>query len=114
MPFAIAGSSEQQNTTINNNSTLPELNLVPDIPTESTIPCPLVYAYRVYETINATKDQIAIENISFLYVDIYVWSSESKTVQYEFQNSDRFAKQYLNVRFKYIGDTTVGKLIWSC
>ena len=76
------------------------------------ITCPLVYSYRVYKTIDASVDQIAIERINSSYVDVYVWSPRSKSVMYESYSTYKFAKKLNNKRFKYIGDTTTGRLIY--
>ena len=100
------------NATLNGNSTIPPLTLDPTMPTESTVNCPSVYTYRVYQTINTSIDQIAIEHMLFSSVDVYVWSPKFKSVKYEPYTSEAFKRQYLNTRFKYIGDATAGKLYW--
>ena len=81
------------------------------MPTEPSITCPLVYTYRVYQTINTSVDQIAIEHMLFSTVDVYVWSPDFKSVKYEPYSSNAFSKKHNNTRFKYIGDATAGKLL---
>ena len=56
-------------------------------------------------------DQIAIQGINSSHVDIYVWSRSSESAKYESYSIFAFAKRLNNKRFKYIGDTTAGKLI---
>ena len=106
----VVGLSDQQNNS-NSTSTYSAPTLFPEKPTESNVTCPLVYSYKVYETVDKKVDQIAIEHINFSYVDVYVWSPASKSVKYEPYSSKRFAEKYVNTRFKYIGDTTAGKLM---
>lgn len=98
------------NATLNYNGTFPIPTLVePTRPTESNITCPLVYAYRIYQTINTSIDQIAFERMDFLSVDVYVWSPDFESVQYEPYSSKAFSERHNNTRFKYIGDATAGK-----
>ena len=101
--------SEQQNMTSNGNSTYSVPTLVPEKPTESNVACPLVYPYRIYQTINTSRDQIAIETILFSTVDVYVWSPDFEKVMYEPYSGKAFRKKHLNKRFKYAGDATAGK-----
>ena len=101
--------SEQQNTTSNDNGTYSVPTLVPEKPADSNITCPLVYLYRIYQTINTSIDQIAIEHMLFSSVDVYVWSPDFKSVKYEPYSSKAFKRRHLNKRFKYVGDTTAGK-----
>lgn len=109
MPFMFVDVNEQQNTTNESATYIPPI-LDPEKPKDSNTSCPLVYSYRIYETLDADVDQIAIENINFSYVDVYVWSPDSKHVQYEYYTSNNFINKYNNTRFKYIGDVTDGKL----
>ena len=108
----VVGLSKQQNITQNSNSTstYSAPTLFPEKPTEPNVTCPLVYSYKVYKTIDTKVDQIAIEHINFSYVDVYVWSPAHKSVKYESYSSKSFAEKHLNTRFKYIGDSTAGKL----
>jgi len=74
-------------------------------------PCLVVtHAYRVYKTINERIDQIAIESINIANVDVYVWSNDTRIAQYESYSSEIFAETYIDVRFKYIGNTNKGML----
>ena len=74
-------------------------------------PCLVVtQAYRVYKTIDERIDQIAIESINIANVDVYVWSNDTRMAQYESYSSEIFAETYLDVRFKYIGNTGKGTL----
>ena len=107
----VVGLSEHQNKTKNNSTgTYSAPTLLPEKPTEANVTCPLVYSYKVYETMDTSIDQIAIERINFSYVDVYVWSPKFRSVKYESYSSNTFAQRHINIRFKYIGDTTAGKL----
>ncbi|XP_065889353.1 chordin-like isoform X2 [Dysidea avara] len=77
-------------------------------PTMSTSkPCSTVtHAYKVYETIDGHIDQIAIESIAIANVDVYVWSNDTVMAQYESYSSKTFTETYVNVRFRYIGNTS--------
>ena len=108
MSFVLIGPNQQQNTTDDEDTYLVP-NLIPDRPTESNITCPLEYAYRIYQTINTNKDQIAFEQIAFPYVDVYVWSPKFKSVKYKPYSSKRFARKCVNKHFKYAGDATAGR-----
>ena len=70
-----------------------------------------MYSYKIYKTVDANVDQIAIEHKNFSHVDVYVWSPDYRSVKYEDYTSKTFAKMLLDIRFKYIGDATTGKLI---
>lgn len=84
--------------------------LVPDKPKESNITCPMNYSYKVYKSLKKRFDQIAIEDVKYFFVYVYVWSADFESVKYEPYNSHDF-KKLINTRFFYIGDTTTGKLI---
>ena len=106
----VVGLSEQQNNS-NSTSTYSAPTLFPEKPTESNVTCPLVYSYKIYETVDKKVDQIAIEHINFSSVDVYEWSPRYKSVKYESYSSKCFAAKHVNTSFKYIGDTTAGKPI---
>jgi len=109
LSFILAGLSVQQNETTNSSNNT-GLIILPHKPPESNkSTCPLVYSYRVYQTVDKNIDQIAIENINFSYVDVYVWSRDLKSVQYESYSSNTFAEKYNSTRFTYIGDATAGE-----
>ena len=113
MSFMLVESNQQQNTT-NDKETYWVPNLIPEKPTESNITCPLEYTYRIYQTINTNKDQIAFEHIAFSSVDVYVWSPRYKSVKYKPYSSKRFARKCVDKHFKYAGDATAGRPTVHC
>jgi len=67
--------------------------------------------HKVYESVDSQVDQIAIESTILSRVDVYIWNvSSAIAMQYESYRSDQFAKNLLATRFKYIGNTTEGKI----
>jgi len=81
--------------------------LEPTLPTSK--PCSaVVRSYKVYETLDEHIDQIAIESIHIANVDVYVWSNSTRMVQHESYSSRVFAETYIDVRFRYIGNTRLG------
>ena len=110
MSSVLIGPNQQQNKT-NEEGTYSVPNLVPERPTEpNNKTCPLEYTYRVYQTVNANKDQIAFEHKIFSYVDMYVWSPKFKSVKYKPYSSKKFTRKHVvNEHFKYAGDATAGR-----
>jgi len=86
--------------------------LQPDPPT--AIACTSKCSHNVYKSIDGNTDQIAIESIIARNVDVYVWSPDLSTLQYESYTSRYFSKHYVNKRFIYIGCSTQGNDNVSC
>ena len=112
----ISGPSSPPPVTPTNSTTAPVTNangsrqtnftviLIPDPPSKT--PCKHSF-HKVYKSMDSQVDQVAIESMNISNVDVYVWSTSS-TMQYESYSSERFAKNILNVRFKYSGTTYEG------
>ena len=86
----------------------PTLN--PGVPPKSNATCSIVYSHKVYETVNKDIDQVAIENLTSSRVRIHVWLPELTSAYTETYSSKDFADIFINIRFKFIGNTTAGKL----
>ena len=101
---AITNTIEATDTT---DSTYTPPPLEPTLPTSK--PCSVVVrSYKVYETIDKRIDQIAIESIHIANVDVYVWSNGTRMAQHEPYSSRVFTEIYIDVRFRYIGNTRQG------
>ena len=87
----------------------PTLN--PGVPPKSNTTCSRVYSHKVYETVNK-EDQVAIENITSSRVRVHIWLPQLPSVFIEMYSSKDFAHTFINVRFKFIGNTTAGKLTY--
>ena len=88
----------------------PTLN--PGVPPKSNTICSRVYSHKVYETVNKEEDQVAIENVTSSRVRVHVWVPRLPPAYIETYNSTYFANTFINVRFKFIGNTTAGKLTY--
>lgn len=94
------------------SGTEPPTQLIIDLFSDLKDPCKELL-HKVYESTDSQIDQVAIESIITRSVDVYVWNTSattSSTMQYKYYSSHQFAKQLLNVKFKYIGRTTAGWL----
>ena len=76
--------------------------LIPDPPARQ--PCKNS-PYKVYQSVNNSINQIAIKSLS--NVDMYIWSTSS-VMQNESYSPPQFDKDFLNVIFKYVGNTREG------
>lgn len=92
-----------------NPYTAPTLD--PGVPQKPSTNCPSVYSHKVYETIDKQTDQVAIENITSSRVHVYVWLPMLSSAYTESYNAKRFTNKFINTRFKFIGNTTDGKLM---
>jgi len=88
------------------------LVLQPDPPTPKT--CTSRCSHTIYISTNANIDQIAIESIIAKNVDVYVWSPDLTTMQYESYTSKYFSDHYINKRFTYNGCSPQSKDNVSC
>ena len=88
----------------------PTLN--PGVPPKSNATCSRVYSHKVYETVNKEVDQIAIENVTSSRARVHVWEPQLSSVFTETYSSKDFTDTFINVRFKFIGNTTAGKLTY--
>ena len=89
------------------NATYQPPVLQPDLPTPK--PCIDQCSHGVYKSIDGHRDQIAIESLIARNVDVYVWSPDLPTLQYESYTSRHFSKHFINKRFSYIGCATQSK-----
>jgi len=83
--------------------------IMPDPPPTTSTQCKDSCSYSVYKSVDSLKDQVAVESIVSKNVDVYVWSPDLSTMQYESYTSRYFSKHYVNKRFTYIGCTTQSK-----
>ena len=96
------------NIAASRNSTDPPVNstyqppvLQPDPPTSTS--CKHRCSHNVYESAEVYREQIAIEFVIARNVDVYVWSTDFSTMQYESYTSKHFNKHFIDKRFRYIG-----------
>ena len=83
------------------NTTYQPPVLVPDPP--SSTQCKDKCSHGVYKSVDNLKDQVAIESIVSKNTDIYVWSPDFSTMQYETYTSQYFSDHFVNKTFTYIG-----------
>jgi len=95
-------------TTSSTQATIPPiLNfLFPELSTATKKSCEKL-THKVYGSNDSQVDQIALESVTTNYVHVYIWSASS--MQYKSYTSEQFAKEFLDVAFKYIGRTTKGQ-----
>ena len=86
------------------NATYQPPVLQPDPPIP--MPCKDKCSHKVYKSADGYQDQIAIESTIARNVDVYVWSPDFSTMQYESYTSKYFSDHYVNKRFTYIGCAT--------
>ncbi|XP_065889346.1 chordin-like protein 2 [Dysidea avara] len=90
------------------NATYQPPVLQPDPPIP--MPCKDKCSHKVYKSADGYQDQIAIESTIARNVDVYVWSPDFSTMQYESYTSKYFSDHYVNKRFTYIGCATQSSL----